>query len=63
MKRMAAGSYTQIIDGFEYYAVKIENGWWTVGIQQPWGSNHIDDFKTYRQAKAYIMRQAWKVSA
>ncbi len=63
MKRMAAGSYTQIIDGLEYYAVKLENGWWSVGIQSSSGSSHIDDFRTYKQSRAYILRQAAKVGA
>ena len=58
MKRNSAGCYTQIIDGLEYYAVKRDYGW-TVGVNLPvGGSSHIDDFRTYRQARAFIMRQA-----
>lgn len=63
MKRNAAGSYTQIIDGQTYYAVRMENGWWTVGINLLSGSSHVDDFKTLRAARAFIMRQAEKVGA
>lgn len=61
MKRNAAGSYTQIIDGQIWYAVRMENGWWTVGINLPSGSAWIDDFKTLRAARAYIMRQAEQI--
>ena len=59
MKRHSAGCYTQVVAGVEYYAVRLENGWWSVGINIPTrGSDHIDDFRTYRQARAFIMRQA-----
>jgi hypothetical protein len=56
MKRIKAGSY-QLKN---YYAVRLESGWWSVGYNQPWGSDHIDDFKTLKQARSYILRQEAK---
>lgn len=58
MKKIKAGSYVSKISN--YYAVRLENGWWSVGIHQPWGSAHIDDFRTYKQARNYIQRQEAK---
>lgn len=55
MKRHKAGSYTAIFNDTEYYAVRLENGWWSVGTNSLAGSNHIEDFETYRQAKEYIL--------
>lgn len=58
MKRIMAGKYVSKVSN--YYAVKLENGWWSVGFNQPWGSDHIDDFRTYKQARNYIQRQEAK---
>jgi hypothetical protein len=50
MKRIRAGSY----QSGRYYAVRMEdNGWWTVGL----GSNHIEDFRTYKEARLFILDQ------
>ena len=53
LKKIVAGSYSTE-DGI-YYAVRMEdNGWWTVG-EHP--GNHIEDFKTLRDARAFIKTQ------
>jgi hypothetical protein len=59
MKRVKAGMYVQ----GDYYTYKMEdNGLWTVGITGEDGNTWIDDFKSYRSARGFILRQVEKVS-
>ena len=50
MKRVRAGYYHL----GRYYTWQMEdNGWWTVGL----GSNQIEDFRTYKEARLFIFDQ------
>jgi hypothetical protein len=50
MKRVRAGYYHL----GRYYTWRMEdNGWWTVGL----GSNQIEDFRTYKEARLFILDQ------
>ena len=40
-----------------------DSGFWTVGINGIGGNNWIDDFKTYKAARGFILRQLEKVNA
>jgi hypothetical protein len=53
MDKISAGHYVRSsgYGGEKYYAVKTEAGYWSVGI----GSNHLEDFKYYREAKEFIL--------
>lgn len=54
MKRHKAGSYSS--RDISYYAVKMENGWWTVGRSTATGDNEqVEDFRTYREARRFII--------
>jgi hypothetical protein len=53
MKRVRAGYY----HFGRYYTWRMEdNGWWTVGL----GSNQIEDFRTYKEARLFILDQIKK---
>lgn len=54
LKRTKAGVYTSP-DG-KYYAVRTENGWWSVGSRTPGGDEHIDDFASYAGARTRIIQ-------
>jgi len=50
LKRFRAGYY-ESPDG-KYYVFKAENGWWSMGKRhQQTGNEHIEDFKTYAEAR------------
>lgn len=53
MKRHRAGVYSTA--DASYYAVKMENGWWTVGRSTSAGNEQVEDFRTYREARKFIM--------
>lgn len=56
MKRHRAGSYSSLNQRF--YAVRMENGWWTVGEKTVNGDyEQIEDFKTYREARQFVKRK------
>ena len=60
MKRIKAGMYAQ----GNYYTYKMEDsGRWTVGIKLGNDNCWIEDFKTYRAARGFILRQLEKVVA
>lgn len=57
MRRVKAGMYVQ----GGYYTYKMEDsGQWTVGINNGNDNTWIDDFKTYRAAREWILRQLEK---
>ena len=59
MKRIKAGMYVQE----NYYTYKMEDcGRWTVGLNNGNDNIWIEDFKTYKSAKAFILRQLEKVA-
>ena len=48
----------------DYYTYKMEDsGLWTVGISGADGNSWIEDFKTFRTARAFILRQLEKVNS
>jgi hypothetical protein len=63
LKKHKAGLYSLN----EYYTYKMEDSGvyrWTVGIKDGSGNNTwIEDFKTYKAARAFILRQIAKVGA
>lgn len=60
MRRVKAGMYVQ----GDYYTYKMEdNGQWTVGINNGNDNCWIEDFKTFRAARGFILRQLEKVGA
>ena len=53
LKRIRAGVY----ESGEYYIIRdIDTKFWMVGFTNKNGNNHIDDFKSYAQARSYVMR-------
>lgn len=54
LKRTKAGAYTSP-DG-KYYAVRLENGWWSVGSRTPNGDEHIEDYESYAKARFRIVQ-------
>jgi hypothetical protein len=53
MKRIRAGMYQ--LDHF--YTYKDEAGFWTVGEIINESRQHIEDFRTYREARGFILEK------
>jgi hypothetical protein len=53
MKRVRAGHYISRANRHYTYQMQ-DSGWWTVGRITESGNQHIEDFRSYRQAKEFI---------
>ena len=53
LKRIRAGVY----ESGQYYIIRdIDTKLWMVGFSNKSGNNHLEDFKSYAEARVYVMR-------